>query len=100
MQLIKRKIKCNSKHDEKHIALFNDFHKSAILYSFQIKTFKPDKSNELTYSCAYDKNEIIISEIELYKLSNLLNSVSCKQITLLRKKDGWLHIKKYYNNLF
>ena len=35
-----------------YITLFNDFHKSAIFYPFQIKTFKSDKTNNLTYVCS------------------------------------------------
>jgi hypothetical protein len=84
----------------KHIALFEDFNKSAFLYSFQIKTLKQKTSNVLTYSCLYNGKEIIISESELNKLSNYLNYLKCGKTLLLETKDSWLHIKKYYNKVF
>lgn len=83
-----------------YMVLFNDFHKSAIFYPFQIKTFKSDRTNNLTYVCSYNGKEIIVSEDELNKLSRHLNNVICKKITLEKQEHCWLHTKKYYNNLF
>jgi hypothetical protein len=84
----------------KYIALFEDFNKSAFLYPFQIKTLKEKTLDVLIYSCSYNGKEIIINELELNKLSNYLNYLTCGKTILLETKDSWLHIKKYYNKLF